>query len=128
MKALVVDGSEAERVALAGHLGKLGIESAMVATEGEAWTWLEEDEAPAVVLLAWNLPGSEGLALLRRLRADVRWARLPVVMVTAVDDLPGVEQALEAGASEYLMQPSDAQALLGKLLLIGVDPEARKAA
>lgn len=128
MKALVVDGSEAERVALAGHLGKLGIASAMVASENEAWAWLEKGQAPSVVLLAWNLPGSEGLDLLRRLRADVRWARLPVVMVTAVDDLPGVGQALEAGASEYLMQPSDSQALLGKLLLIGVDPEARKAA
>ncbi len=128
MKALVVDGSEAERVALAGHLGKLGIESAMVATGEEAWAWLEEGPVPAVILLAWDLPGSDGMELLRRLRADVRWARLPVVMVTAVDDLARVEQALEAGASEYLMQPSDAQALLGKLLLLGVDPEARKAA
>lgn len=49
-------------------------------------------------------------------------------MVTGADELGQVTQALDAGASEYLMKPCDAQALLEKLLILGVDPERRQAA
>jgi DNA-binding response OmpR family regulator len=49
-------------------------------------------------------------------------------MLLTPHEMPFVESALDAGASEYLMKPFDADALLEKLLLLGVDPEARRIA
>jgi DNA-binding response OmpR family regulator len=89
---------------------------------------LESGEEPAAVLLGWNLSGRDGIELLERLRSDVRWQSLPVLLVTGAEDLSRVSKALEAGVSEYLLQPLDSDSLLEKLLLLGVDPDYRKAA
>lgn len=128
MQALVVDDSQAVRNLLAEHLGQLGFQVEQAADGREALAQLPAMPRLAVVLLDWAMPGMDGLEVLRRVRADSRFAQVPVVMVTTEDELPSVGDALQAGASEYLMKPFDAQGLLEKLLLLGVDPEARRAA
>jgi two-component system, chemotaxis family, chemotaxis protein CheY len=128
MKALVVNGSATERAVFSAQLTWLGLESETAATAEEALDLLRRDESFAVLLLSWSLQGSDGLELLRRVRAEARWADLPVVLVTGMDDLARIEQAHDAAASEFLLQPSDAQALLEKLLILGVDPEAPREA
>lgn len=127
MKGLVVNGSATERTVFAAQLTWLGLESETAATAEEALEWLRTGEY-AVVLLSWSLQGSDGLEFLRRMRAEARWANLPVVLVTGLDDLARIEEAHDAAASEFLLQPSDAQALLEKLLILGVDPEAPREA
>lgn len=124
MKALVVNGSATERAVFSAQLTWLGLEPETAASAEEALDWLQRGNAFAVVLLSWSLQGSEGLDLLRRLRAEARWAELPIVLITGMDDLSRIEQAHDAAVSEFLLQPSDAQALLEKLLILGVDPEA----
>lgn len=127
MKALVVNGSATERTVFSAQLTWLGIESETAATADEALECLRRETFVAV-LLAWELQGSDGLELLRRVRAEARWSDLPVLLITDVDDATRIEQAHDAGASEYLLQPSDQDMLLEKLLLLGVDPEAARAA
>jgi two-component system chemotaxis response regulator CheY len=128
MQALVVDDSQAVRDLLAQHLGQLGFQVEQAADGREALAQLPAMPRLAVVLLDWSMPGMDGLEVLRRLRSDRRYAQVPVVMVTTEAELPSVGDALQAGASEYLMKPFDAQGLLEKLLLLGVDPEVRRAA
>lgn len=128
MQALVVDDSQAVRDLLAQHLRQLGFQVEQAADGREALAQLPAMPRLAVVLLDWSMPGMDGLEVLRRLRSDRRYAQLPVVMVTTEAELPSVGDALQAGASEYLMKPFDAQGLLEKLLLLGVDPEVRRAA
>ncbi len=128
MQALVVDDSLAVRSLLAEHLGQLGFQVEQAADGLEAIARLAGMPLLAVMLLDWSMPGMDGLEVLRRVRADDRFAELPVVMVTTESEIPSVEDALKAGASEYLMKPFDAQSLLEKLLLLGVDPEVRRAA
>jgi CheY-like chemotaxis protein len=128
MKALVVNGSATDRAVFSAQLTWLGLEPETAATAEEALDLLRGSEAFAVMLLSWSLQGSDGLELLRRVRAEARWADLPIVLVTGMDDLARVEQAHDAAASEFLLQPSDAQALLEKLLILGVDPEAPREA
>ncbi len=128
MQALVVDDSLAVRSLMAEHLGQLGFQVEQAADGLEAIARLTGMPRLAVMLLDWSMPGMDGLEVLRRVRADGRFAELPVVMVTTEGEIPGVEDALKAGASEYLMKPFDAQSLLEKLLLLGVDPEVRRAA
>lgn len=128
MQALVVDDSQAVRDLLSEHLGQLGFQVQQAADGLEALTRLTEMPRLAVVLLDWAMPGMDGLEVLRRMRSDGRYTEVPVVMVTTESELPSVGDALVAGASEYLMKPFDAQSLLEKLLLLGVDPEVRRAA
>lgn len=128
MNILVVMDPCDERAALATALAGLGVEPVEVAGADAAIEVLESGDEPAAVLLGWNLSGRDGLELLERMRADVRWQSLPVLLVTGAEDLAHAERAIEAGASEYLLQPLDSESLLEKLLLLGVDPDHRKAA
>ncbi len=128
MQALVVDDSAAVRNLLSERLTQLGFQVEQAATGFEALARIQAMPHLTVVLLDWTMPGMDGLEVLRRVRAEGRYTTVPVVMVTTEGELPFVDDAFNAGASEYLMKPFDAQTLLEKLLLLGVDPEIRRAA
>jgi CheY-like chemotaxis protein len=70
---------------------------------------------PAILLLDLNLPGLDGLAVCRLLRADPDLAGTVVVMVTGWSDDATATAALAAGASEFLRKPFKPVALLGML-------------
>ena len=122
MRALVVDDSRAMRSIIRRHLDELGIAVDEAGSGAEALFVLNHIQKPDVILLDWNMPEMNGLECLRRLRADQVYANLPVMMVTTESEMAQVALALDAGADEYLMKPFDRQALLEKLLLIGLDP------
>jgi two-component system chemotaxis response regulator CheY len=128
MRVLVVMQPKDERTSLAGRIAELGIEAVEAGDPREALAALQRTDDVTAVLTGWALANGSGLELLRSVRADARWRELPVVMVTGAEELGQVTQALDAGASEYLMKPYDAQSLLEKLLILGVDPERRAAA
>lgn len=128
MHALVVDDSESVRGLLAEHLIQLGFQVEQAGSGTDALSKLRTLPSLAVVLLDWSMPGMDGLEVLRRIRTDARYGEVPVVMVTSEEELAFMDDALAAGASEYLIKPFDAQGLLEKLLLLGVDPEIRRAA
>jgi two-component system chemotaxis response regulator CheY len=127
MRALVVDDSRAMRSIIRRHLNELGIDVEEAGSGAEALVMLGRIVPPDVVLLDWNMPEMNGLDCLRRLRADVAVADLPVMMVTTESEMAQVSLALEVGANEYLMKPFDRQGLLEKLLLLGLDPGAKAA-
>ena len=128
MKALVVDDSSGVREMLAQHLTQLGFHVEQAASGFEALAKAQSIDQLAVMLLDWTMPGMDGLELLRRVRADGRYDAVPLVIVAGDGELQFMAEALEAGASECLVKPFDAQTLLEKLLLLGVDPEQRRAA
>jgi two-component system, OmpR family, response regulator len=66
-----------------------------------------------VIVLDVMLPGMDGFALCRRLRADGRWA--PVLMLTARADVDDRVQGLDAGADDYLTKPFSFAELLARL-------------
>ncbi|HEY3216103.1 MAG TPA: response regulator [Candidatus Eisenbacteria bacterium] len=122
MKALVVDDSRAIRAILGQQLTSLGFEVAEAATGMEALTVLHRLGPVGLVLLDWNMPEMDGFEFLRRVREDEHFQDVPVVMVTTESELAQVSRALEAGANEYLMKPFTREALLEKLVLLGLDP------
>src|SRR5262245_25153375 len=128
MNILVVMDAGDDRSNLSGALTGLGIEPVEVAGADAAIEALEGSEEYAAVLLGWSVSGRDGLELLERMRSDARWRSLPVLLVTGVEDLAHITRTIEAGVSEYLLQPLDADTLLEKLLMLGVDPDQRKAA
>jgi two-component system cell cycle response regulator len=68
--------------------------------------------APDIVLLDIMMPGMDGYEVCRRIRADPATARLPVVMVTALDKPSDWAAGLEAGADDVLLKPVEDAALM----------------
>ncbi len=77
----------------------------IAAGDGVTALALADEIAPDLVLLDVNMPGHDGLEVCRRLRADIRFARTPIVMLTAATRAEDVRRGLEAGATEYLTKP-----------------------
>ncbi len=70
---------------------------------------------PDLLLLDLMMPGVDGLTLLRRIRADERFALLPVVVLTVRTDSDTRLVALEAGANDYLSKPVETVELLVRM-------------
>ncbi len=80
--------------------------------------------APALVLLDIQLPGMDGEAALRALRADPATASLPVVAVTAYAMRGDEERLLAAGFDAYIAKPIDTRAFVPRLLEL-IDGDGR---
>ncbi|HEY0076638.1 MAG TPA: response regulator [Abditibacteriaceae bacterium] len=89
--------------------------SVVTASNGPDALKLVPETEPDVVLLDVMMPGMDGFEVCRRLRADAASAHLPVVMVTALQDMPNRVQALEAGADDFLTKPVDEVEVLARV-------------
>jgi len=122
MKALVVDDSKAIRSIITKHLKALGFEVVEADSGIVALVQLKKMGGADIALLDWNMPEMDGFELLRRVREDAEFSELRVMMVTTESEMSQVAKALEAGANEYLMKPFTKEALVEKLVLLGLDP------
>ncbi len=68
-----------------------------------------------IVLLDVMMPGMDGFEVCKRLKADIRTAHIPVVMVTALDQPADRVRGLEAGADDFLTKPVDEVALIARV-------------
>ena len=77
-------------------------------------------QMPDVILLDWNMPVMDGLTFLRRFRALPNSSGCKVIFCTTVNDLPQIEEALDAGADEYIMKPFDEHIIMAKFSQVGL--------
>ncbi len=120
-KALVVDDSRAMRLILSKTLRELGFEVAQAANGREALDTMGREGASfGLVLVDWNMPELSGLEVVRSLRAQPAFDRVPVMMVTTETEIEQMVRALEAGANEYIMKPFTREVVEDKLRLLGV--------
>ena len=75
------------------------------AEDGEAALTLALVEAPQLVILDRNMPGLDGHETLRRLRADEKTSKIPVLMITGLRTEADVRLSLSLGAQGYLAKP-----------------------
>jgi two-component system response regulator len=72
-----------------------------------AYAGRDVTQMPALVLLDLKLPRLEGLEVLRRIRADERTRRLPVVILTTSKEEQDVAASYDLGANSYIRKPVD---------------------
>src|SRR5579884_1200852 len=103
---LVVDDSEMNRDLLSRRLRRQG-HAVSLAENGHAALGMLHRDAFDLVLLDTIMPDVSGFDVLARLKADETLRDLPVIMISAVEDVDGIVRCLELGADDYLPKPCD---------------------
>ena len=106
MKILLVEDHPGSRKNLQRLIERRGHEVVGVGSAEEAEAALAAETFPFLIL-DWMLPGKSGVDLCRELRAQPNGDEMFILLVTARADTADLEQALEAGANDYLTKPLD---------------------
>ena len=106
MKILLVEDHAESRRNLKRLIERRGHEVVAVSSAEEAETALESQAFPFLIL-DWMLPGKSGVDLCRQLRSKEAGDEIFILLVTARADTADLQDALEAGANDYLTKPLD---------------------
>lgn len=102
---LIVDDNEDNRYTLTRRLQREGYTNLTSATGGQEALDLLQSRAFDLVLLDVMMPGLNGYEVLERMRADDRLRHIPVIMISALDEIDSVIRCIELGAEDYLSKP-----------------------
>lgn len=106
-RILVVDDSEDNRFTLMQRLQRLGYGDVAAAENGrQALERLRSDQFD-LVLLDVMMPVMDGYRVLEEIKRDERLRHMPVVMISAIEDVESVARCIELGAEDYLSKPFD---------------------
>lgn len=111
---LVVEDEQDIRELISYNLLKEGYRVVGVAS-GEEALGIARAQPPDLILLDLMLPGLDGLAVCRRLKADPKTAPVAVIMVTAKGEEADVVTGLNLGASDYVTKPFSPKVLLARV-------------
>ncbi|MQA38554.1 response regulator [Rugamonas aquatica] len=114
-RILLVDDDVRNIFALTSALEHKGVLVEVGRNGFEAIAKLNEVSDIDLVLMDVMMPGMDGLEATRRIRQDARFARLPIIAITAKAMKDDQEQCLAAGASDYLAKPIDLSRLYSLL-------------
>ncbi len=84
-----------------------------VANDGMTGITLARESAPDLAILDWMVPGLTGVELCRRLRAT--GSKIPVILLTAKDEVNDRVTGLDAGADDYVVKPFSIEELLARI-------------
>jgi two-component system, chemotaxis family, chemotaxis protein CheY len=119
-KVLLVDDSRAVRLICRRVMTGLGFESVEAENGREALDRVRSYSDLEAILLEWDMPIMNGLDFLKVLRAERRPLQPAVIMCTIQNKVSQIAEAMEAGASEYIMKPFNEDILRSKFQEVGV--------
>ena len=104
-KILVVDDMMTMRKLVSKTCKELGFTDIVEAADGAlAWEAIQSANPPIGLIISdWNMPNCTGLDLLKRVRGDSRFGKLPFVMVTAEAEQHQIVEAVKSGVSNYVI-------------------------
>lgn len=116
---LIVDDSKVIRMVARRILEDLEF-SIVEAADGQKAIEACQSKMPDAILLDWNMPVMNGIEFLRELRKMNGGADPVVVFCTTENDLDHIQEALQAGANEYIMKPFDSDIIQAKFSQVGL--------
>ena len=102
---LVVDDNEDNRYTLTRRLSREGFSNIATATNGREALELLRAKPIDLVLLDIMMPDMNGYEVLEHLKAEPQLQHIPVIMISAVDEIESVIRCVELGAEDYLSKP-----------------------
>jgi len=114
ISVLLADDDELDAEALTRRLKQLG-HSVLVVPDGRALLEILDDRQFDVFMLDVLMPNMDGLETLRAIKANPAHRDTPVLMISAVEEIPIVARCIELGADDYLSKPVDTILLRAKL-------------
>lgn len=113
-RVLVVDDNEQNLELIAAYLETLGVKILMARNGLEALDSVARTP-PDLILLDIMMPRMSGYEVCRKLKADPRTRTIPVIMVTALNELGDIERAVECGTDDFLSKPVNRLELLTRV-------------
>ena len=115
MKILVVDDFATMRRIVKNILTQLGFKNVVEADDGTTAMKVLHQEKIDLIISDWNMPKMTGLELLKTVRAEPSWAKIPFIMVTAEAQQDNIILAVKAKVSQYIVKPFTADTLGEKI-------------
>lgn len=108
------------RELLGAYLRRLGFKEIIEASDGqEAYQVLIDFKNRGLnidlIISDWNMPNMNGLDLLKLIRANHSWSKLPFLLVTTESEKPKVVEAIQSGVTNYMVKPVEEATLRDKL-------------
>ncbi len=116
---LIVDDSKVIRMVASKIMNELEFKPIEAADGQEALDACLK-ALPDAVLLDWNMPVMSGIEFLRALRKLPGGDQPVVVFCTTENDITHIQEAMEAGANEYIMKPFDSEIIQAKFAQVGL--------
>ncbi len=116
---LIVDDSKVVRTVARKILEDLNFEI-YEAEDGQAAMNECNRRMPDAILLDWNMPVMNGIDFLRALRKSTGGDAPMVIFCTTENDMAHIQEAISAGANEYIMKPFDSEIIQSKLSQVGL--------
>ncbi|WP_142849954.1 PleD family two-component system response regulator [Telmatospirillum sp. J64-1] len=116
---LIVDDSKVIRMVAKKILTELSF-ATVEAEDGQVALDACKKAMPDAVLLDWNMPVMNGIDFLRELRKLPEGGKPVVVFCTTENDIEHIQEAISAGANEYIMKPFDSEILQTKFAQVGL--------
>lgn len=116
---LIVDDSKVIRMVAKKILQELTFTTAEAEDGKQALDYCTSN-MPDAVLLDWNMPIMNGIDFLRELRKLPNGDHPVVVFCTTENDIEHIQEAITAGANEYIMKPFDSEILQAKFSQVGL--------
>lgn len=115
MNVLIVDDYKTMLRIVRNLLKQLGFNNVDEATDGSMALQMLRIGKYGLIISDWNMEPMTGMQLLREVRADEKLAHVPFIMVTAESKPENVIAAKEAGVSQYIVKPFNAETLRTKM-------------
>lgn len=119
-KVLVIDDMLTMRKVVTKILREIGFTDILEAPDGaKAWELINAQPAPLGLIISdWNMPNMSGLDLLKKVKADVKFKKIPFILVTAEAEQHQVAEAVRSGVDQYVVKPFTKTQLQGKLEMV----------
>lgn len=111
-KILIIEDVKSIANMLQAILIDVGYDVSSIHDGQKAWEILQNEPPYDLVLLDRELPGLNGLEILKQMKADELLSKTPVIMVTGMSDSQSIIEGIDAGAYYYLTKPTDEKLLL----------------
>ena len=115
MKVLVVDDFSTMRRIVKNLLRDLGFTNISEADDGSTALPMLKEGSFDFVVTDWNMPGMQGIDLLKAIRADSNLSHIPVLLITAEAKKEQIVMAAQAGVNGYIVKPFTAATLNAKI-------------